>query len=82
MNSKKIIKYFSLLVLIISLFASGLSFFYSTAFGPSAIFMFALFMFSVCYCIKDSNKKLLYILFVFGVLLIGAALIYTYLRLS
>ena len=82
MEDKKIIKIFSLVVFLICLITLGLAIFYSTAFVPATILMTSLFIFSICYYIKDDKKNLMYILFVIGVLLIAASLVYTYLRLS
>lgn len=82
MEDKKIIKIFSLVVFLICLITLGLAIFYSTAFVPATILMTSLFIFSICYYIKDDKKNLMYILFVIGVLLIVASLVYTYLRLS
>lgn len=82
MENKKLIKIFSGIVLIICLITLGLSIFYSTAFLASTMLMTSLFVFSICYYIKDDKKGLMYILFILGVLLIIASLVYTYLRLS
>ena len=51
------------------------------AFIPAAMFMSSLFIFSICYLIKDTKKTVTYILFTIGVILIIAALIYTYMRI-
>lgn len=49
-------------------------------FLASSMLMTALFIFSICYIIKDNKKILTYILFIVGVLLIIASLAYTYMR--
>ena len=54
----------------------------NTAFLSACMLMTSLFIFSICYIIKDSKKVLTYILFTIGVLLIIASLVYTYLRIS
>ncbi len=81
MDNKKLVKYFSGFVLVVFVATLLASIFYNHAFVPSAILMLALFVFSVCYYIKDEKKNLMYGLFVLGVLLIIASLIYTYLSL-
>ena len=58
------------------------SIFYSRAFIPSFLLMFALTIFAKCYYIKDEKKNLMYGLFILGVLLIMGSLVYTYMRLS
>ena len=79
---KKIIKYFSGFVLVLMMCTLLAAIFYSKAFIPSCMLMSALFTFSVCYYVKDDKKKLMYALFVLGVLLIIGSLVYTYLRLG
>ena len=52
-------------------------------FIPSCMLMLSLLLFSICYTIKDTNKKvILYILYTVGVLLIVGSLIYTNMRLG
>ena len=82
MENKKVILSFCFASLFVTLGTLLLSIFYNTAFIPSNLLMFSLFIFSVCYYIKDDKKNLVYILFVFGVLLIVASLGYTFMRLS
>ena len=78
----KIVRNFCIGVFFVTLITLGLSIFYNSAFMPSFILMLALFVFSVCYYIKDSKKNLMYILFVLGILLVISSLVYTYMRLS
>ena len=82
----KILKYFSGFILIVTIITLGLSIFYNSAFLTSFMLMLALFLFSIAYIIKDrdkfNNSKNVYILFVIGVILIIASLIYMYLRLK
>ena len=82
MGNKKFIKSFCVAALLVTLGTLLLSIFYNSAFIPSFILMLALFIFSICYYIKDDKKNLMYILFVIGVLLIFVSLGYTYMRLS
>ena len=77
---KKNIKLFGCFVLIIIIATLCLSIFYSTAFIPSCILMTSLELFVACYYIKDDNKELMNVLFVVGVLLIIASLVYTFMR--
>ena len=83
MGNKKIIKFFSICVLIITVITLLLSIFYNSAFLSSTMFMGALTVFSYCYYIyEDKDKKnMLYILFIVGVLLIIGALVYTFMRI-
>lgn len=82
MKNKKIIKIFGLVVFIILIITLILSIKYS-AFIPSSMFMGSLLLFSICYYIMDDSdkKKILYSLFILGVLLIIFALGYTVMRL-
>lgn len=70
---------------IVSLFAFVVTLILSimnTKFIPSCMLMLSLFLFSICYIIKDNNKKIyLYILYGVGVLLIVGSLVYTYVRI-
>ena len=69
---------------IVSFFAFLVTFILSimnSSFIPSCMLMLSLFIFSICYMIKDNKKTLLYILFFIGVLLIIGSLAYTYMRL-
>ena len=81
MDSKKMIKLFSGLVLVITIVTLLLSIFFSSAFITSFMLMLSLFLFSIAYYVKDDNKRLVYILFIVGVLLIIASLVYTYMRI-
>ena len=81
MDSKKIIKYFSGFSLVVTIGSLLAAIFYNKAFVPSSMLMLSLFIFSICYYFKDDKKNLMYVLFVVGVLLIIASLIYTYLSL-
>lgn len=49
-------------------------------FLSSSMLMTSLFIFSICYIIKDNKKLLTYILFTIGVLLVIASLVYTFTR--
>ena len=56
--------------------------FMNTAFIPSCMLMLSLLLFSICYMIKDNDKKIcLYVLYVIGVLLIIGSLTYTFMRI-
>ena len=69
---------------IVAFFLMGITLVLSTmnhAFIPAFMFMLSLFIFSICYLIKDDKKVATYILFILGVLLIIAALVYTYMRI-
>lgn len=81
MKNKKNIKLFGVLVLFVVIATLLLSVFYDTAFIPSCILMSSLFLFVVCYIIKDDKRSVMYILFIIGVLLIFIALGYTIKRL-
>ena len=71
------ISLFSLVSLFAFLVTLVLSFM-NLNFIPSCMLMLSLLIFSICYIIKDNNKKvLLYILYIVGVLLIVGSLIYT-----
>ena len=79
---KKIIKNFCIGSAIVTACTLLASVFYSRAFIPSFLLMFALTLFAKCYYVKDDKKTMMYILFVLGVLLIIGSLVYTYMRLS
>lgn len=81
MDNKKLIKYFSGFSLVVTIGSILAAILYDKAFVPSSMLMLSLFIFSVCYYIKDDKKNLMYVLFVVGVLLIIASLIYTYISL-
>ena len=55
--------------------------FMNTAFIPACMLMLSLFLFTICYRLKDNRKTLLYILFSIGVLLIVLSLVYTIMRI-
>ena len=80
MENKNLIKGFCLGVLLVTIVTLILAIFYNSAFVPSSMLMLSLFIFGVCYYIKDNKKNIMYILFVLGVLLIIGSLVYTYLR--
>lgn len=82
MENKKLIKYFCLSVLLVTIVVLILAILYNSAFIPSFMLMLSLFIFGICYYIKDDKKILLYVLFILGVLLIVGSLVYTYLRFS
>ena len=81
MDNKKLLKYFSGFSLVVTIGLVLAAIFYDKAFAPSSMLMLSLFIFSVCYYVKDDKKNLMYVLFVLGVLLIIASIIYTYLSL-
>ena len=69
---------------IVSFFAFFVTFilsFMNSAFISACMLMLSLFLFTLCYMIKDNNKKLLYILFIIGVLLIVGSLVYMFVRI-
>lgn len=78
---KKNIKIFGVLVLFIVITTLLLSIFYDTAFIPSCILMSSLFLFIICYIIKDDKRSIMYLLFIIGVILIFISLWYTIMRL-
>ena len=77
-ETEKLFSIVSLFAFIVTLILS----FMNSAFIPSCMLMLSLLLFSICYMIKDNDKKIyLYILYVIGVLLIIGSLIYTYMRI-
>lgn len=81
MENKKKIKLFMIGALLITLILSGLIF-VDNAFVSAAMLWLSLFIFSICYYIKDNDKKIpLYSLFMIGVLLIIGALVYMIMRI-
>lgn len=81
MENKKKIKLFMIVALLITLVLGGLVF-VNTAFIPACMLWLSLFIFSICYYIKDNDKKIpLYSLFLIGVLLIIGALVYMIMRI-
>lgn len=81
MENKKIIKIFSITILIITIITLILSIFYSKAFIPTTMLMASLYLFSICYSQKNNNQKVTYSLYVIGILLIIGSLIYTTVRI-
>ena len=81
MESKKVNKIFNMIILGVAVITLGLSVFYNNAFIPSFMLMMSLFFFGECYYIKDERKKLMYILFIVGILLVIGSLVYTFMRL-
>ena len=81
MDNKKLEKIFLGVSLVLVGVTLLLSLLFSLAFVPSFMLMLALFLFSVCYYIKENKKNLMYALFVLGILLIIGSLVYTYMRL-
>ena len=71
--------------IIVSLFAFVVTLILSimnNKFIPSCMLMLSLLLFSICYLIKDNNKKIyLYKLYGVGELLIIGSLIYTFVRI-
>ncbi len=71
------------LFIIISSFAFGVTLILSVmniAFISACMLMLSLLLFSICFKIGDSNKKIMYILFIMGVLLIISSLVYMCMR--
>jgi len=69
---------------IVSFFAFFVTFVLSimnTAFISACMLMLALFLFTICYRLKDNKKILLYVLFSIGVLLIVGSLVYMFMRI-
>ena len=69
---------------IFSFFAFFVTFilsFMNDKFIPASMLMFALFLFTLCYRLGDTKKKLLYILFTIGVLLIVGSLVVLFVRI-
>ena len=80
MDNKKLIKGFCIGVLIVTIIVLLLAIFYSSAFIPSFMLMLALFLFGICYYVKNDKKSMMYGLFIMGVLLVIGSLVYVYLR--
>ena len=80
MEDKKLIRGFNTVVLAITVVTFGLAVFFDSAFIPSCMLMLALFLFGMCFYIRNEKKIIMYILFVIGVLLIIASLGYVYMR--
>ena len=81
MENKKLIKIFCLVVLGVTIGTLLLSIFYNDAFVSSFMLMLSLFIFGICYYIKDDKKKMMYILFCIGIMLIIGSLVYTFMRI-
>ncbi len=81
MESKKNIKIFNTIILIITVVTLCLSIFYDTAFIPSFLLMSSLFIFGICFYINDEKNNLMRILFIVGILLIFISISYTFLRI-
>ena len=77
-ETERLFSIVSLFAFIVTLVLS----FMNTSFIPSCMLMLSLFLFSICYMIKDNKKVYMYILFIVGVLLIIGSLVYTYMRVS
>lgn len=72
------------LLIIISSFAFLVTLilsFMNTAFISACMLMLSLLFFSICYKIGESNKKIMYILFVLGVLFIIMSLVYMIMKI-
>lgn len=65
--------FFMLITLVLSIM--------NKAFISAFMLMTSLFIFSICYIIKEDKKGLTYLLFIIGVLLIIGSLVYTYMRI-
>ena len=81
MENKKMIRVFEGVTAVIVVGTLLLSVLYNSAFVPSFMLMLSLFIFEICYDIKDNKKSIMYILFIIGVLLIFGSLLYTFMRL-
>ena len=81
MKEKKMLRIFEGCTLVVVAGTLLLSLFYNDAFVPSFMLMLSLFVFEVCYDIKDNKKSMMYFLFVVGVLLVFGSLAYTFMRL-
>lgn len=77
-ETERLFSIVSLFAFIVTLILS----FMNSSFIPSCMLMLSLFLFSVCYIIKDNKKIIMYILFLLGILLIIGSLAYTYMRIS
>ena len=69
---------------IFSFFAFFVTFilsFINDNFIPACMLMLSLFIFTICYRLDDNKKKLLYILFTLGVLLIIGSLVVLFVRI-
>lgn len=69
---------------IVSFFAFFVTFilsFMNDKFIPASMLMLSLFLFTICYKLGDNKKKLLYILFTVGVLLIIGSLVILFVRI-
>ena len=82
MGNKKIIRTFEGITLLIVITTLLLSLLYNKAFIPSFMLMLSLFIFEICYDIKEDKKGIMYFMFILGVLLIFGSLIYTFMRLK
>ena len=77
-ETEKMFSIVSLFAFIVTLILSIMN----SKFIPSCMLMLSLLLFSICYMIKDNDKKVyLYILYVVGILLIIGSLFYTYMRI-
>ena len=69
---------------IFSFFAFFVTFilsFMNDKFIPACMLMLSLFIFTICYRLDDTKKRLLYILFTVGVLLIIGSLVVLFVRI-
>ena len=81
MKNKETVKKFNTFALILTIVTFALSAFYNTAFIPTFMLMFSLFIFGLCYSNGEEKKKETYALFILGVLLIIGSLVYTFMRI-
>lgn len=77
-NKERIFSFVSLLAFIVTMILSLID----GIFIPSCMLMLSLFLFSICYIIKDDKKIYMYMLFLMGILLIIGSLVYTYVRVN
>jgi len=75
-DTEKMFVIFSFFAFVVTLILSIMN----SAFISACMLMLSLFLFSICFMIKDTKKNMMYILFVIGVLLIIGSLVYLGMR--
>ncbi len=78
-ENEKIFCIVAFFLMITSLVLSFMNYKFVSAF----MLLLALFLFSICYLIRDNKKLrfLIYILFIVGVILVMGSLVYTFMRI-
>ena len=76
-ETKKMFSIFSFFAFFVTFILS----FMNDKFIPACMLMLSLFIFTICYRLDDTKKKLLYILFSIGVLLIVGSLVVLFVRI-